>query len=104
MGDQFHPLNVILLLNILVCLPFLIVSLDRSYDTLTDVDFRIVDYGFNETTSNECKRLLREAIKRYYQPRNAVVDFEVDQILQLMIDRSSFCSFIDQFCMIPLLC
>jgi len=59
----------------------------RDFDSLSEVDFRIVDYGFNEATPVETKELVRDTLRRLYQPRNAAVELDAITALQVAIDR-----------------
>lgn len=57
------------------------------FDSIADVDFRVVDYGFTEKTTPATRELVRECLRPLYHPLSQNVDMSFTELLQLAIDR-----------------
>jgi len=66
----------------------LVITLKKDVSTIEKVDFRINDYGFNDSTTFETKQLVKNSLKQFYQPRDDIhIALDLETTLKTIIDR-----------------
>jgi len=66
----------------------LVITLRKDVTTIDKVDFRINDYGFNDSATYETKQLVKNSLKQFYQPRDDIqVTLDVETTLNTIMDR-----------------